>query len=328
MTVQSAADEDFLRMANRFRRELLAHCYRMMGSVQDAEDLVQETYLRAWRAHDRFEGRSSLRTWLYRIATRTCLNALQSRQRRPLPVGLGGPSTDLADPDLSRPDLPWLQPIPDALVLDEADPAAVVATREGIRLALVAALQHLPPRQRAVLILRDVMGWRAAEVADVLDTTATAVNSSLRRARAHLERIAPRQDHTSDPPVSTQRAVMERYVTAFENHDIATLMELFTADATWEMPPHPTWYRGVAVIRRHFEVCCPADPGDVVLVPVRANGQPSFATYRREQPDDQHRITCVQVLALTGTRISHVTTFADPALHAAFDLPEVLPVPR
>lgn len=323
-TVHNAVDEDFFRLTDPFRRELLTHCYRMLGSVHDAEDLVQETYLRAWRGYERFEGRSSLRTWLYRIATRTCLNALHTRDRRALPHGLGGPATELADPALARPELPWLQPLPDAFLPNATDPATIVTTRESIRLAFIAALQHLPPRQRAVLVLRDVLGWRAAEVAEILETTPTAVNSSLRRARTHVEHIAPRQDHTAEPLVATQRDLLDRYVTAFENHDVATLVELFTTDAAWEMPPQPTWYRGPAMIGRHFTIQCPAEPGDVRLIAARANGQPAFATYRRQEPGGWHRITCLQVLALNATHIIHVITFADPRIFVAFDLPDVL----
>src|SRR5439155_27059891 len=171
-------NEDFQRLADPFRRELLAHCYRMLGSVHDAEDLVQETYLRAGRAYDRFEGRSSLRTWLHQIATRACLTALESRSRRPLPTGLGSPSADPGDTLVEQPEVPWLEPIPDAMVgAERSDPAAIVTARESLRLALIAALQHLPPRQRAVLVLRDVLQWRAAEAAEVLRTTAPAVNS-------------------------------------------------------------------------------------------------------------------------------------------------------
>src|SRR4051794_26024414 len=170
-------NDDFQRLADPFRRELLAHCYRMLGSVHDAEDLVQETYLRAWKAYDRFEGRSSLRTWLYSIATRTCLTALEGRGKRPLPTGLGAPKTGPDDPLVDRPEVPWLEPIPDAMLTGTPDdPASVVASRQSVRLALVAALQYLPPRQRAVLLLREVLAWKAAEVADLLDTTTAAVN--------------------------------------------------------------------------------------------------------------------------------------------------------
>src|SRR6266568_2185389 len=193
--------EAFALLTDQFRSELLVHCYRMLGSVQDAEDQVQETLLRAWRSYGNFEGRSSLRTWLYRIATNTCLRALENSGRRPLPSGLGGPG-EYPDAPLaaSRPEIPWLQPIPDALVsAGSADPAEIAASRQGTRLALIAALQYLPARQRAVLILRDVLRWRAAEVAELLGTTTTAVNGMLRRAQARLEQAAPDQDQMHDP---------------------------------------------------------------------------------------------------------------------------------
>src|SRR5947199_3205039 len=207
MTIaESTVNEDFLRLADPYRRELLAHCYRMLGSVHDAEDLVQETYIRAWRSYDRFEGRSSLRTWLHRIATRACLTALESRGRRPLPTGLGNPSGDPADDLVQRTEVPWLEPVPDALVGAEgSDPAAIVTSRESIRLALIAALQHLPPRQRAVLILRDVLQWRAAEVAEAVGTTTAAVNSILQRARAQLDAVTPTEDEVVEPTDAQQR---------------------------------------------------------------------------------------------------------------------------
>ncbi|MQA88378.1 MAG: sigma-70 family RNA polymerase sigma factor [Streptosporangiales bacterium] len=198
--------QDFLRLGDPLWRELRAHCYRMLGSVQDAEDLVQETYLRAWRSYDSFEGRSSLRSWLYQIATRACLTALKNRSRRPSPAGLLGTSADA--------------------VAEGTDPAAVVTSRASIRLALIVALQHLSPRQRAVLILRDVLKWPAAEVADLLGTTATAVNSVRQRARAQLDQVAAREDEIVEPTAPDHRELLDRYVAAFEDHDIAALAEL------------------------------------------------------------------------------------------------------
>jgi len=199
-------DTDFVRQADPYRRELLAHCYRMLGSVYDAEDLVQETYVRAWRSYDKFEGRSSMRTWLHRIATNACLNALESRTRRPLPIGLGAPSSDPGDPLVADREVPWLEPLPDDLV--GTDPAAVVAGRESIRLAVIAAMQYLPPRQRAVLILRDVLDWRAAEVAELLGTSAAAVNSLLQRAREHLAAAAPDEDSVAEPSDAERRRLL------------------------------------------------------------------------------------------------------------------------
>lgn len=321
-TVDQPTDGDFLQLADPYRRELMAHCYRMLGSVHDAEDLVQETYVRAWRAYDRFEGRSSLRTWLYRIATSACLTAIEGRGRRPLPTGLG-PNADPADAMVERPEVPWLEPVPDARVgADHSDPAAVVTNRESIRLALIAALQHLPPRQRAVLILRDVLKWRAAEVADALGTTTAAVNSALQRARAQLDEAAPRQDDVVEPAAREQRALLDRYVAAFERKDVAAIVELFTADVVWEMPPFPAWYLGPEAIGRHLATRCPAGPDDLRLAPIEANGQPGFAMYQRDQ-DGVFRPFQLHVLTLTSAGISHVGVFLDTALFAAFGLPEV-----
>src|SRR5438270_10753545 len=212
-----AVSEDFARLADPFRPELLAHCYRMLGSVHDAEDQVQETMIRAWRSYGDFEGRSSLRTWLYRIATNACLRALENSGRRPLPSGLGGPG-EYPDAPLAaaRPEVPWLQPIPDALVsAGSADPAEIAASRQGTRLALIAALQYLPARQRAVLILRDVLRWRASEVADLLGTTPTAVNGLLLRARARIEQAGPAQEEIREPAETSQRTLLDRYASAF-----------------------------------------------------------------------------------------------------------------
>jgi RNA polymerase sigma-70 factor (ECF subfamily) len=318
-------NDEFLRVADPFRRELLAHCYRMLGSVHDAEDLVQETYLRAWRSYDQFEGRSSMRTWLYRIATNACLTSLEGRRRRPLPTGLGGPSADPDGPLVERPEVPWLEPIPDAMVsAEQADPAAIVTTRESIRLALIAALQHLPPRQRAVLILRDVLKWRAAEVAELLDTTTTAVNSILQRARAQLDQVAPTQDQISEPVAADQRALLDRYVTAFQEYDVAAIVELFTKDAVWEMPPFTGWYQGPEHIGRLIATQCPASgPGDLALVPTQANGQPAFGMYLRD--GGIYRAFNLHVLSFGSSGISHVATFFDLDLFPTFGLPQTRP---
>jgi RNA polymerase sigma-70 factor, ECF subfamily len=217
-------NEDFQRLAHPFRRELLAHCYRMLGSVHDAEDLVQETYLRAWRAYDRFEGRSSLRTWLYSIATRGCLTALKQRNRRPMPADLAECSDAAGGPLTRAPEVAWLEPMPDAFTGgDPADPATIVTSRERLRLALITALQRLPPRQRAALILRDVLKWRAAEVAELLDTSTAAINSASQRARAQLDEAAASEDDVVEPTDRAQRTTLDRYVTAFENADVAAL---------------------------------------------------------------------------------------------------------
>jgi RNA polymerase sigma-70 factor (ECF subfamily) len=325
----NSANEDFSRLADPFRRELLAHCYRMLGSVHDAEDLVQETYLRAWRSYDGFEGRSSLRTWLYRIATRACLTALESRSRRPMPTGLGAGSSDPVDTLVEQPEVPWLEPIPDAMVhFERTDPAAIVTSRESVRLALIAALQHLPPRQRAVLILRDVLNWQAAEVAEAVGTTTTAVNSILQRARTQLLQLAPSEDEVIEPTAPDQRELLDRYVTAFENYDVAAIVELFTADAVWEMPPFTAWYQGAENIGRLIAAQCPAEgAGDLRLIPTEANGQPAFAMYLRD-PAGVHHAFGLHVLTLSASGISRVAVFFEPSLFATFGLPETQPAGR
>jgi RNA polymerase sigma-70 factor (ECF subfamily) len=315
--------EEFVTLTDPFRRELLAHCYRMLGSVDDAEDLVQETYLRAWRSYDGFEGRSSLRTWLYRIATSACLTAIERRGRRPLPSGLGPPSHD---PEGQLPperhDVAWLQPMPDAVLgAAPADPATIVAARAGLRLALVAALQHLPARQRAVLILRDVLAWRAFEVAELLDTTTAAVNSALQRARTHLEQVAPVEDEVAEPTEPDRRVLLDRYVTAFEDADIDALLRVLREDAVMEMPPIATWFRGRDLIGRFLGSQVLAGPGDNRLIPTVANGQPAFAAYRRD-PAGVQRAHAVHVLTVTTTGIARVVAFLEPSLFATFGLPE------
>jgi RNA polymerase sigma-70 factor, ECF subfamily len=322
---EGAVEEDFQTLAEPFRRELLAYCYRMLGSVHDAEDLVQETYLRAWRAYDRFEGRSSLRTWLYRIATNACLTALEGRGRRPLPSGLGAPSSDPTSELAQSPEVPWVEPVPDAMVgAGPDDPAAIVTSRESIRLALITALQHLPPRQRTVLIMREVLGWRAAEVADLLGITTVAVNSMLQRARTQISELAPTEDEVSQPVSAQQRELLDRYVAAFQNYDTAALVTLFSADAVWEMPPFTGWYRTPEHIVRLTKTHCPASgPGDMVLLPTRANGQPAFGLYMRGD-DGVHRPFQLHVLHLRGPVIDHVVAFFDTSF-AAFGLPDVLP---
>ncbi|MEU8249914.1 sigma-70 family RNA polymerase sigma factor [Nonomuraea sp. NPDC048916] len=319
------SNEEFLRLADPLRRELLAHCYRMLGSVHDAEDLVQETYLRAWRAYDRFEGRSSLRTWLYRIATTACLTALDSRSRRPLPTGLGAPSAEASAPLVEQPEVPWLEPVPDGMVGAGADdPAAIVTSRESIRLALIAALQHLPPRQRAILILRDVLRWRAAEVAEVLETTTVAVNSGLQRARAQLSEVSPSLDDRVEPLPADQQAQLDRYVAAFESYDVAAIVELFTKDAVWEMPPYTGWWQGPESIVELIETRCPAGrAGDLRLVPVAANGQPAFGMYFREGAT--YDAFALHVLTVTGEGVSHVVMFFGAELFDTFGLSRTLP---
>jgi len=328
MAQATLASEDFARLADPFRGELLAHCYRMLGSVHDAEDQVQETMIRAWRSYGEFEGRASLRTWLYRIATNACLRALENRSRRPLPSGLAGPGDDPQAPlAAARPEVPWLQPFPDALLSGGAaglaDPASIVTSREGMRLALIAALQYLPARQRAVLILRDVLGWRAGEVAELLGTSTTAVNGVLHRARARLEQAAPAADEVREPTDPDARALVGRYAAAFENADMTALTELLHDDAVLEMPPLPTWFAGRDVVLAFLGARVLGQPGDFRLIPTAANGQPALAGYLRDH-EGVYRAHAVQVLTLAGSRVARIVSFNDPALVTTFGLPQVL----
>jgi RNA polymerase sigma-70 factor (ECF subfamily) len=237
---------DFERRADPYRRELLAHCYRMLGSVNEAEDLVQETMLRAWRSYDRYDDQqASLRTWLYRIATNACLTALAGVSRRPLPSGLGAPGDDPEQPLVPAFDIPWIQPMPDAMLgAGPGDPAATVGVRGSLRLAFVAAIQYLPARQRAILILRDVLEFSAVEVANILATTPAAVNSGLQRARARLDDVSVAEDRIEEPSDPTTRALIDQYVVAFETANIPALTRLLTEQVVLEMPPVPLWFLG------------------------------------------------------------------------------------
>jgi RNA polymerase sigma-70 factor, ECF subfamily len=318
--------DDFARLTDPFRPELLAYCYRMLGSVHDAEDQVQETLIRAWRSYGEFEGRASLRTWLYRIATNACLRALENRSRRPLPSGLAGPGED---PEAllaaARPEVPWLQPFPDALLRAEsADPASVAASRASVRLALIAAVQYLPPRQRAVLILRDVLAWRASEVAGLLGVSTVAVNSVLQRARDHLRQAAPAPDEIREPGEPELRTLLDRYASAFENADVPALTRLLRADAVLEMPPLPGWFAGRERIGRFLAFRVFGRPGDFAMVPTAANGQPAFAAYLRGH-DGVHRAHAVQVLTVSASGIAHVVSFNQPELLATFGMAQTLP---
>ncbi|AGB20567.1 RNA polymerase sigma-70 factor, TIGR02960 family [Mycobacterium sp. JS623] len=300
-------DDEFLLKAEPHRRELLAHCYRMTGSLHDAEDLVQETYLRAWKAYGGFKGQSSLRTWLYRIATNTCLTALDSRQRRPLPTGLGQPSSDPVDDIAARDEVPWLEPLPD----DSADPSTIVGSRESVRLAFVAALQHLSPRQRAVLVLREVLQWKAAEVADAIGSSTAAVNSLLQRARAQLDEVGPSEDdQLAEPDSPESKDLLDRYIAAFENYDIDKLVDLFTADAVWEMPPFDGWYQGPENIVLLSKTHCPAErAGDMQFIRTTANGQPAAALYMINRETGVHEPFQMHVLAVSPHGICHVVAF-------------------
>lgn len=325
--VQSASDnEEFIRRTERYRPELLAHCYRMLGSLADAEDAVQETYVRAWRSFGSFEARSSERTWLYRIATNTCLTALQHHSRRVLPSGLGAPSDDpSAPPGPADPGVAWLQPIPDMMISPDADdPATIVATRDSVRLALIASLQYLPSRQRAVLILRDVLAWPAAEVAELLGMSVAAVKSTLQRARARLHQVAPIADHLTRLTEPEHRALLDQYIAAFQNADAAALERLLRQDATLEAPPLRTWYAGITFCMPYMATHVLGSPGHWRMRPASANGQPAVAAYYRGS-DGTYLPYGIVVLTATAEGISRITAFGDPGLVTAFGFPAVPP---
>jgi RNA polymerase sigma-70 factor (ECF subfamily) len=303
-----------------YRRELTAYAYRMLGSAHDAEDAVQETLLRAWRAFDSFEGRSQLRSWLYRIATNVCLDMLQGKERRARPIDMGpaGVTADGLGPPL--PETAFVMPIPDArVVAPEGDPAEVAETRDSIRLAFVAALQHLPPKQRAVLVFRDVLRWKASEVAELLETSEAAVNSALQRAHASLDDLRI-DDATSQPTDEEQRALLERYVDAFERYDMDALTSVLRDDASWSMPPYELWLRDNEEIRRWClgpGIGCDGSR----LIPVQANGSPAFGQYKPD-PDGGLEPWSLQVLEVGKDQISGICFFLDTAhLFPLFGLP-------
>ncbi len=297
-----AADQDrFTADTERFRRELLAHCYRLTGSAHDAEDLVQETYLRAWRSYAGFEGRASIRTWLYTIATNVCLTALKPRPVRMLPSGLAGPYDGPGRPPaLAAPgEVSWLEPLPDAWIARPADdPAAVVIGRESLRLALIASLQHLPARQRAILILREVMAFSAAETAEILGTTTAAVKSGLQRARARLDGIGEPGD-LLEPADDRARALLDGYIAAFVRSDARLLEQVLRADATLEATPFRDWQAGRAMCIGLLDEYVFGKPGDWRLIATTANGQPAAVVYRRAA-DGVLRADGIVVLAVTA----------------------------
>ncbi|MGH2674509.1 MAG: sigma-70 family RNA polymerase sigma factor [Actinomycetota bacterium] len=302
------------------RAELTAYAYRMLGSAFEAEDAVQETMIRAWRGFDRFEGRSALRSWLYRIATNVCLDMLKGKQRRALPVDLGPAGTAETALREPRSEVTWIEPIPDGRVLQgDGDPAELAESRESIRLAFVAALQHLPPRQRAVLILREVLRWKASEVAELLDTTVVSVNSALQRARAAL--AATDAEAEPSPMDEVQRTLLDRYVDAFERYDMDALTSLLREDATWSMPPYELW------LQSHDDVrgwCLGPGIGcrGSRLVPTAANGSPAFGQYKPSEVEGILEPWSLQVLVISGDRIEGITFFLDTARwFPLFDLP-------
>ena len=318
MTLSQQADiapGEFADLTEPFRRELLAHCYRMLGSVDDAEDVVQETYLRAWRSYGGFEGRSSLRTWLYQIATNACLTAREHRARRALPSGLGAPGEDRD----AGSGLEWLQPMPDALVTAESDdPAVIAATRDSLRLALIASFQYLPPRQRAVLLLRDVLAFPAGDVARMLGTSTVAVKSALQRARARLSDVAPADHQIAEPTEPAARSLLDQYIAAFETADAAALERLLRRDAMLELPPSSVWFAGGEAIAT--AVAGLGYPGEWRMIPTAANGQPAAAAYRRGA-DGSYRAYGVVVLTVSPTGIARIVVFGDPGLFGRFGLP-------
>jgi RNA polymerase sigma-70 factor, ECF subfamily len=318
------ASTDFISETGQFRVELLAYCYRMLGSADEAEDLVQEIYLRAWRSYGGFEGRSSVRTWLYRIATNACLTAIDRRGRRPLPSGLGAPGEDPAAPVAAGPEVPWLQPLPGVLLAAEAaDPATVAVSRAGLRLALVAAWQYLSARQRAVLILRDVLDWPAAEVAGLLGTSTAAVNSALRRARAQLADVVPVEHAVSEPPEPAQRALLDQFMAAFEHADVAALARLLRDDVVLEMPPLRTWFAGRDSVTRFFATQV-FPRNEFRMVATMANGQPAAAGYHRDRHGG-YQAHALTVLTMTVAGIARIDTFLDPGRFPKFGLPGQLP---
>jgi RNA polymerase sigma-70 factor (ECF subfamily) len=305
----------------QFRTELTGYCYRMLGSAFDAEDAVQETLVRAWRAIDQFEGRAALRSWLYRIATNVCLDMLNGRQRRAIPMDLGPASSadNALGPALAE--NAWIEPVPDTSVMpDGGDPADVTIARESIRLAFVAALQRLPPRQRAVLILREVLRWRANEVAELLDTSVASVNSALQRARATLSTSQPDEAEATEDLDAEQQALLARYVDAFERYDMDALTALLHEDASWSMPPYALW------LQTHEDIvkwCLGPGIGcqGSRLVATRANGTVAFGQYK-PAPGGGHEPWSLQLLELSDGRISGIIFFLDtPRYFPLFGLP-------
>ncbi|MFE4635112.1 sigma-70 family RNA polymerase sigma factor [Streptomyces sp. NPDC056773] len=311
---------------DRYRVELTGYCYRMLGSAFDAEDAVQDTYIRAWRSFEKFEGRSSLRSWLYRIATNVCLDLLTAGNKRARPMDLSAPQHQASAVLNERPEVTWLEPVPDGRVLPQtADPAEAALAKESVRLAFVAALQHLPAKQRAVLILREVLAWRADEVATLLDTTVASVNSALQRARATLAATRVRESEALDPLDGDQAKLLEQYLAAFEAYDISRLTALLHEDAVLSMPPYDLWLQGhedIAAWHLNQGIGCKGSR----LVPTTANGMPAFGQYRpREDGRPGWTPWALQVLEVSDGRITGLNAFLDTARwFPLFGLPEEL----
>jgi RNA polymerase sigma-70 factor (ECF subfamily) len=304
-----------------YRVELTAYCYRMLGSV-DAEDAVQETFIRAWRAYDRFEGRAALRSWLYRIATNVCLDMIDARKRRARPMDLG-PAGEPVVENLRTPDQLWIEPIPDALVVSDGDPADVVAGRESVRLAFVAALQQLPPRQRAVLILCEVLRWKASEVAELLETSVASVNSALQRARATLDASEATPSTTAPSVEAADAELLQRYVAAFEAYDMDALTSLIREDATQSMPPFDLWLTGRDDIFTWWFGPGIGCRGSRVVPVQSANGAPAFGQYKpRDDGRPGYEPWALQVIEIEDGRIAELTFFLDTVkLFPRFGLP-------
>ena len=311
----------------QYRVGLTGYCYRMLGSAFEADDAVQESLVRAWRSFDRFEGRSSVRSWLFRIATNVCFDMLNGRQRRARPMDLSSPRSSDTPLGPPLPEVTWIGPIPDRRVFGpNVDPAEQTVSRESIRLAFVAALQHLPPRQRAVLILREVLGLKADEVAELLGSTVASVNSALQRARSTLAASDLSDSDRLDPLDDTDRELLDRYVDAFERYDMDSLTSLLHADATMSMPPYDLWMRGPADIRGWMLGTGKECRGSR-LVPTRANGSPAFGQYRPSGPGGSFQPWALQVIEATDGRIAGINSFLDTAyLFPLFGLPQQPPI--
>ena len=326
---RSGDGEAFRELVEPYRRELQLHCYRILGSVQDAEDVLQETLLAAWRGIGEYQGRASVRTWLYRIATNRCLNALRTGTRRPPDPAASPSEVPLPEPSHRRAEPSWLEPYPDMLLDGIADnspsPEARYEVRESVSLAFLAALQHLPPRQRAVLVLRDVLGFRAAEVAAMLDTTENAVTSALKRARGSLAHELPADRESAPLPNSPrERRVVAEFARAFQGGDVEAIVAMLTGDAWLTMPPLPLEYHGLDAIGHFLATVALRDGSRHVLISTRANGQPAFGVYLRDPRTPILHAHGMLLLTLTGERISALTRFHDNALLPAFGLPRSL----
>ncbi|MEV0618254.1 sigma-70 family RNA polymerase sigma factor [Nonomuraea sp. NPDC050404] len=325
----------FAALVTEHRAELRVHCYRMLGSLDEAEDLVQETFLRAWNGLAGFEGRSTARAWLYRIATNACLDFLRRRKRRILPCHLAEPS----DPDVELPprdDIPWLQPFPDRLLEPVApgdtEPGAAAVARESIELAFLAAIQHLPPRQRAVLILRDVLDWPAKDTADLLECSVASVNSASQRARATMRKHLPARRlawAATTEATEQERAVLRRYMDAMGRADLAAVADLLAEDVRTMMPPWPMWFRGrdsvVAALAASWDTTSPDAVGRFRMLPTAANRQPAVATYVQTADGEPYRAFAISLLRIENGRITEATAFHELHLFPVFALPTTLP---